>query len=251
MALHLCSYNVRYAGLDTGEHAWPRRRDGVAELLRVARPDVICLQEVWREQLADLRERLPDYSWIGRRVLDGEHTPIGYRPDRIALDDWSVFALSETPAALTVPGWDAAVPRITTRATLRTDGGDRLAVFSTHLDHEDERARLEGARLLRDRAAALDPPVVVAGDLNCAATDPPVRKLTAGRLVDARALAATPLHGPSATFTDFGATAAQRDHVLVDRTTDVARVATLPGRDDSGRYPSDHLPVVAALSLPT
>lgn len=249
MALHLCTYNVRYAGLDTGERAWDRRRDGVVRLLRVARPDVICLQEVWREQLPDLRERLPEYGWLGRRVLDGEHTPIGYRSDRLALDDWTVFALSESPEAVTVPAWDAALPRLTTRATFRTGAGDRFAVFSTHLDHVGERARLEGARLLRDRAAALDPPVVVAGDLNCAATDPPARALTAGRLVDARALAPTPPHGPSATFTDFGATASQRDHVLVDRAMDVAWVATLPGRDDRGRYPSDHLPVVAALSV--
>lgn len=287
MSIRLLSYNVRYADIDGGEHAWAERRDGVASVVRFHRPDVVCLQEVWRGQLADLRDRLPAYEWTGREVLDGHHTPVGYRSDRFAGTDTRVFALSETPEALTVPGWDANVPRLTTRTTLVDEGADaRFVVFDTHFDHEGDRARLESARLLAGRVRDLDEPAVVAGDLNCGPGQPPYRALTdGGPLVDARTASAEPPHGPSGTYNEFEnprtppyesertrageapnrhasgtpdhgagealdhATGEALDHVLVTPAFEVRRHGVLTDRDGRGLYPSDHFPVVVDLRL--
>lgn len=255
-AVRLLSYNVRYAGLDTGPNAWEGRRDGVASDVRFHRPDVVALQEVWMTQLDDLRDRLPALDWVGHRVLDGEHTPIGYRPDRFAVTDSEVFALSETPDAYDRPGWDATLPRLTTRATLRsTRSASRVTVLSTHFDHEGERARRESARLLRDRVADVEGPAIVAGDLNCGRTDEPYRLLTAdGRgagLADARAVAAEPPHGPAATYNDFDAPRPGEtlDHVLVTDDVDVDLYGVPTTVDRRGRYPSDHFPVVVDVHL--
>lgn len=265
--LRLLSYNVRYAGLDTGANAWEQRRDGVASVVGFHRPDVVALQEVWMTQLDDLREWLPSFEWTGERILDGEHTPVGHRPDRFAVTDREVFALSDDPETYEVPGWDASLPRVTTRVSFRAvESGARFAVFNTHFDHEGTQARLESARLLRDRVADLDVPAVVAGDLNCGDDDPPYRVLAGGReahgdengdsedrdgdsrtgLTDARTVAADPPHGPETTFNDFDAPRPgdRMDHVFVTDGIAVRRYGVPTDLDRRGQYPSDHFPVV-------
>ncbi|WP_255149631.1 endonuclease/exonuclease/phosphatase family protein [Halorarius halobius] len=247
MAVTLLSFNVRYSGLDTGDRAWERRRDAVASVVARATPDVLCLQEVWRGQLTDLRERLPDYAWVGRSVAGGEHTPVGYDADRFALDDWGAFGLSETPEAPERPGWDAALPRVTTWARL-WDGDRSLTAVSTHFDHEGERARRESADLLADWVTDREEPVALAGDLNCEPHDPPhARLVDEGPLADAGRTDGAASSVP--TFTDFGGPDGGRrlDYVLLTDELRVERFDVLDARPDGG-YPSDHDPVVVDLA---
>lgn len=248
--LRVCSYNIRYAGLDEGRVAWPKRRDGVAGALRLYRPDAVALQECWLEQLPDLRARLPAYEWVAHPDRNGEHTPIGYRPDRLEHVDSGAFGLAPG-GERAVPAWDADIPRQVTHARLRDrESGEPFTLFSVHLDHRGERARTEGAKLLRERLP--DGRVLLAGDYNCSTADPPYRTLTAV-LDDARA-EATHVLGPEETYVGFdGAgfgedepTARRLDYVLL-RGFEVDAYAVGPAVDDDWHYPSDHLPVVVDL----
>jgi endonuclease/exonuclease/phosphatase family metal-dependent hydrolase len=250
VTIRLLTYNVRYAALDDGENAWEHRRDGVASVLGFHAPDVICLQEVWRGQLADLRARLPGYEWAHGDVANGEHTPIGYRPERVDVVDRTAFSLSETPADLNAYDWDAAVPRVTTAATLRDVETDvRFRACSTHFDHQSPAARRRSAGLLADRLADRSAPTVLAGDLNCTPGDDPYRTLRDAGFRDARAVADAP-HGPEATFNDWAGPQPGRriDHVLVDG-FDVDRFGVLADLDGRGQYPSDHFAVLADLGI--
>jgi endonuclease/exonuclease/phosphatase family metal-dependent hydrolase len=297
--IRVLSYNVRYDNRHDGHDAWHARRDGVADLVRFHRPDVVGFQEPLPDQRADLRERLPEYEFLGRgrkRDGDGEGCPIGVRTDRWRAVDDGTFWLSETPADPSV-GWDAVHPRIATWARIRpraeTDGPTppadaALLVVNTHLDHVGARARRESARLLRERTADLAAggagsgdasrdgsmdgsgrlPRVLVGDFNCTAGSEPHRILTgSGRGAgdgstegpDDRdggsdedfndAAAAAVRHGPRTSLTDFSRLIDGRriDHVLVSSGIEVEAFATLADRDDRGRYPSDHLPVLARL----
>ena len=247
--LRLCSYNLRYAGLDTGENAWANRRDGVASVLRFHAPDVVCLQEVWQAQLPDLRERLPDYEWVATDASNGEHTPIGYRPDRFSVVEGGAFSLSETPGDLDAYDWDAAIPRVTTEATLEDDAtGDRFAVVNTHFDHVSGEARRRGADLLADRLDDRETPTVLAGDFNCTPDDRPYRTLTGAGFRDARSAADAP-HGPEVTYNGFEEPQPGKriDHVFVDG-FDVSRFGVLADLDARARYPSDHFALLADLS---
>jgi endonuclease/exonuclease/phosphatase family metal-dependent hydrolase len=263
--LRVASYNVRYAGLDDGARAWPRRRDAVAATVRLHRPDVLCLQEVWQDQLPDLRERLPTYEWVAERNGRGEHTPIGYRPARVRPEPGTTgtFALAPDPAAIGESAWDAAVPRIATEARLRDRGTDRsFDLVNVHFDHRGRVARAESARLVRDRLGGA--PALVVGDLNARPASGPYRLLTGhdggtGPLVDARRVAATP-HGPGVTYVGFGGEGVEEgtdydpsrdrrlDHVLA-RGVDVELYAVATDVDASWRHPSDHLPVVTDLRV--
>ncbi|WP_066412850.1 endonuclease/exonuclease/phosphatase family protein [Halorubrum aethiopicum] len=286
--IRVLSYNVRYDNRHDGHDAWYARRDGVADLVRFHRPDVVAFQEPLPAQRDDLRERLPEYALLGRgRKRDdaGEGCPIGVRTDRWRAVDDGTFWLSETPAEPST-GWDAAHPRIATWARIRPreepDGpagpaDSPLLVVNTHLDHVSARARRESARLLRERIPELaavdgedgdagsadDPfdgservPRVLVGDFNCTAGSDPHRILTgddpdggAGDALRDAAAAADVRHGPRTSLTDFSRLIDNRriDHVLVSSTVETEAFATLADRDDRGRYPSDHLPVLARL----
>ncbi|ELZ37590.1 endonuclease/exonuclease/phosphatase family protein [Halorubrum tebenquichense] len=282
-AIRVLSYNVRYANRGDHHDAWHDRRDAVGRLVRFHRPDIAAFQEPLPGQRRDLRERLPGYEFVGRgREADGEGEgcPVAVRSDRWEVTESDTFWLSETPAEPST-GWDASYPRIATwarveRAATDPDGGDALLVVNTHFDHVSARARRESARLLRDRlperATASETesdeavPVVLVGDLNCTPGSEPHRILVgddgdnedtaepadedALTLRDAAA-AADLRHGPETSLTDFARLIDGRriDHALVSPELSVEAFATLADRDDRGRYPSDHLPILARLSL--
>ena len=233
MALRLLTYNVRYATLDTGENAWERRRDGVASLIRFHDPDVVCLQEVWQDQLEDVREHLSGYEWAFERTSSGEHTPVGYRAGRFTALETEALSLSETPADLHAMDWGTTVPRVTTAVRLSApDADESFVVASVHLDHDSPAAREHGASLLADRFGDRAGPTVVAGDFNCTPDDPPYRTMTgAAGLRDARNVAPAP-HGPEATYNDFEAPQRDRrlDYVFLDG-FDVGRFGVLTDLD--------------------
>ncbi|PAU85584.1 endonuclease/exonuclease/phosphatase [Halorubrum salipaludis] len=285
-AIRVLSYNVRYANRGDHHDAWHDRRDAVGRLVRFHRPDVAAFQEPLPEQREDLRERLPDYEFVGRgRKADGEGEgcPIAVRADRFEVLDGGTFWLSETPSEPST-GWDADYPRIATWARVRaTDGDAALFLVNTHFDHVSARARRESARLLRERlpglaggdaggntgdGANVQSPVVLVGDLNCTAgsdphrilvgdepeagTEPAAEPADGDRLALRDAAAAADLrHGPETSLTDFARLIDGRriDHALVSPEVGVEAFATLADRDDRGRYPSDHLPILARLEL--
>ncbi len=183
--------------------------------------------------------------------------------------------------------WVRVRPRASPEGPVVPAGGSFLVV-NTHFDHAGVRARRESARILAERLPKLAAgtgngggdeegedggdnedggngrlPVVFVGDLNCTAGSEPHRilvedgptrdgehSLTTADLRDAAA-AADVRHGPSTSITDFDRLIDGRriDHVLVSPDVGVEAFATLADRDDRGRYPSDHLPVLARLRL--
>ncbi|WP_435096677.1 endonuclease/exonuclease/phosphatase family protein [Halarchaeum sp. P4] len=252
--VRVMTYNVRVDTPEDGANVWRHRRDAVASTVRYHAPDVLGLQEPLAAQLEDLRERLPAYRFVGQSRASaeaaGEYVPIGYRPERFELRNHDTFWLSETPDIEGSVGWDATHPRVCTRATLRERAsGEVVVVFCVHLDHKGRTARRNGAELVRERAVGVpNGRVVVLGDFNCEAGDPPYERLTSS-FRDARACA-THDHGPNTSRTDFRSLIADWtiDHVFVDDAWTVKGRAACSDQYDDGRYPSDHLPVVVDLA---
>lgn len=262
--LRVMSFNIRYDNPDDGPNAWPHRRDRVAGLIRFHEADVVGVQEAEAHQLAELDARLPGFARTGVGRADGraagEFSAILYRADRLALLDSGTFWLSGTPEVPGSKGWDTAIERIATWGRFedrRT--GCRHLHLNTHFDHVGERARQESARLIRRRLASLAAglPVVVTGDLNALPGSAPYDILTreempgaAPPLVDAFHATRAPHYGPTATWTEFRAIEPGRriDYVMVSPGVAVLSHAILPDYWE-GRFPSDHLPVIASLAI--
>jgi endonuclease/exonuclease/phosphatase family metal-dependent hydrolase len=264
-AFRVVSYNIRHAVLDDGPNAWSRRREAVLDLLDALSPAVVGLQESTGDQHAEVESGLPGYGWAG--VADdpgnGEHNPIGVG-SRFDIHDAGTMWLSETPDVPGSVGWDGSFARAATRVDLRDETtGRELSVFNAHFDHEGPTARERSAALLRDRVRSLPPAreAVVMGDLNCRPGSNPYDVLARddgldqgdnvdanGTLADTRAVAED-VSGPETTVTSFTALDPDRrlDHVFVTSGLAVERYRACDHTDDSGRYPSDHLPVVVRL----
>lgn len=271
------TWNIRYDNSGDGVHAWPRRADGVVAHLKDGGLDVIGLQEVLPHQLVAIKTGLPEYEVFARsRERDksrGEAVPILWRRDRWRLDEANSthFWLSETPEVPGSMSWNTACTRMVTMVRLVPvkSGSTRSPIWvcNLHLDHRSAEARLEGARLIRKRLAAMtaahpDEPVIVLGDFNTAPDSPPIAALRApgddGAFVDAwasvtdRAADApegTPMGTPIGTWNGWDADArgGRIDLVLV-RGLAVEAADILRPTHDAGPL-SDHWPVRAVLIL--
>jgi endonuclease/exonuclease/phosphatase family metal-dependent hydrolase len=233
-------------------------------MIRFHGADLVGLQEALRGQIADLEAALPGFGWFGTgrsAERDGEHCAVLFRRERLELLAESTFWLSETPEVAGSRGWDAALPRIVTWGRLRDRrSGAVFHLLNTHFDHLGETARRQSARLLLRKAAEIaghDGPVVITGDLNSTPDSEPYRILTAPvppgeppGLVDAFFVSQHPHHGPTSSWNAFRAIEPGRriDFVLVRSPVEVLQHGILSDTFD-GRFPSDHLPLVAEIAL--
>jgi endonuclease/exonuclease/phosphatase family metal-dependent hydrolase len=249
--LRIMTYNVRFNNPLDGEHAWPRRKDRVASLIRCHQPDVVGVQEALKEQVDDLAAPLEGYAWFGtgRDGGDrGEFCAIFYRQQRLHLDKGSTFWLSETPDVAACKGWDADCPRIVTWGKFKDVMSERSYYhFNTHIDHRGLVARRESVKQLiaSVQALAQDAPAGITGDFNFIEAFASYELLRQAFL-DAYYASEAEHEGPVGTFHGFEVSAApgiRIDYVFVTPEVKVLRYATLSDSQE-GFYPSDHLPVL-------
>ncbi len=259
------SWNIRYNNPDDGVNAWPHRKDWVAEIISENKVDIAGFQEVLVGQLEDLKQRLPqmDAYGVGRDdgQAAGEFSPIFYRRDRFEMLEKSTFWLSPTPDQIGSKGWDAALPRIASWLKLKDrQSGSVFFVVNTHFDHKGSQARIESAGLIgrKLREEFSEHPVVLTGDFNTTPGTPPYQTLVHPDSKDEAAFLDTFQHsisepeGPNSTWNGFREIAAgQRiDFIFTTGSTKVQNLRILTDQRD-GRFPSDHLPVVSELELPS
>lgn len=252
------TFNIRFDNPQDGEDAWPHRREKVASMIRFHGARIVGLQEALRRQIDDLQAALPGFAWVGvPRVpgKDDEHCALFYDKERFELLDQGTFWLSPTPDVPGSKGWDAALPRIATWVKLRERTiRASVHVFNTHFDHRGEEARKESARLLLrqvERIAGERGAAIVMGDLNATPDSEACRTLSAGPVLrDAFRATRDPHHGPTSSWNGFKAIELGRriDYVLVSRGIDVRQHGILSDTFD-GRFPSDHLPVLAEVAI--
>ena len=264
-SIRVMTYNIRYDNPGDGDNRWLRRRDAMGKFIAAEKIDIAGLQEVLIGQARDLEERLPEFAWYGLGRDDGmtkgELSPLFYRKDRFERLGEGTFWLSTTPDDVGSKGWDAALPRVCSWLKLRDKtGGSEWLAFNTHFDHRGEQARENSAALLRGRISTIagGTSLVLTGDFNCTASDAPYETLTAKKseaaatgdpLEDARAISSTEPAGPDSTWNGFRQIVPGRtiDFIFVRRAK-VHGHRVLDPREE-GRFLSDHLPVVAEISL--
>jgi len=170
------------------------------------------------------------------------------------------FWLSKTPDVPGSKDWLSAVPRIVTWVKLRTreEPVRTFYHFNTHFDPASKWAQIESAKLLRRRMAEIagSSPAIVTGDFNAHAGNETYKTLFGeeggeGLTFIDSFRAAHPQHqGNEGTYHLPGNVRVPRRidwilHTLHFRTVG----ADVDLKDNAGRFPSDHYPVVADLRL--
>ncbi|MGQ8336997.1 endonuclease/exonuclease/phosphatase family protein [Sunxiuqinia sp. A32] len=252
--LKVMTYNIRYDNPDDLQNNWKYRKDFAANMIHFYDVDIFGTQEVLKNQLDDLLDRLPEYTSLGVGRFDGktegEYSAIFYKTDKYEVLDDGHFWLSETPEVAGSMGWDAACERIVTWGIFKEiETGNRFAFVNTHFDHRGRKARKESALMLNkevSRIVAEDLPVIVTGDFNAIETSEPIQTiLEDGILLDTRKLAPI-VYGPSWTSHSFGQIPFEKrniiDYIFVTKDFSVEKYASISDRLDS-TYLSDHNPV--------
>jgi endonuclease/exonuclease/phosphatase family metal-dependent hydrolase len=258
-ALVVMTYNVRSASRGSPV-AWDLRRPLMRECLRQYSPDVIGTQEAYFQQLKDLIEDFPEYAWIGQcrdGGSSGEFTAVFYRKSRFEPLAFDHFWLSDTPETIGSKTWGSQLPprmvtwvRVLDRQTKR-----EFYVFTTHVDG-NKQAQEKSVRLIRQRVAALEPvlPVLLTGDFNAVPGKDKAYDLLVGDefFADSWTRARERRGEGFSTFNGFKTLVKNErriDWILARGVVTVEAAETVTFARE-GKFPSDHLPVVAWLRFP-
>lgn len=251
--INIITYNIRLNVASDGVNAWPNRKDNVKALVKFYDADILCVQEALPEQFDYLSEGT-DFDVVGVGRDDGkrkgEFSAVYFNKNRFVKKDGGTFWLSPTPD---VPskGWDAALNRVCSWVRLYDKSNKKeFLVFNTHYDHVGVQARIESAKLLKQKIQEIAPklPVVFTGDLNVTPETEAIATIKSF-LTDSKEVSIEPPYGPDGTFNAFKWDSPLKnriDYVFVNKAFKVQKYAVLSDSKDQ-RYYSDHLPVFVRL----
>lgn len=249
------SYNIRLlTPYDTDSLHWDARKPATIEMINQEKPDAFGLQEAVDEQVAYIEENCPQYVRVGVGRDDGdkagEFMAVFYLRDRFELIDYSTIWLSETPDTVSM-GWDAAYPRTATTVILRDKATDKeFAYINTHFDHKGKVARIESAKMVAERIAAIKAEgiesIVAGGDFNSRLEDSmliPMQEALGYARSD------SPVTDNKGTFNDWGRVTDGRviDHFFYTGVTP-KEYHTLDG-NYGVPYISDHYPIAFTFEM--
>lgn len=256
--IKVMSYNIRLDVASDGENRWDARKDKVAGLMNYYEADFIDGQEVQHHQLKYLSEKLNGYSYIGVGRDDGkeegEYSCIFYRKDKFTLIRQSTFWLSPSPDSVSF-GWDAACRRVCTYGLFKSKKTKQFFwVFNTHLDHMGKTARLESVKLIIKKITELNTnnyPVILSGDFNSRPEDEPSQYVMAN-MQNSRSISQQ-VYGSADTWNAFKFNEKPNgciDYIFLShyKYITVSKFATLTDSYDM-KYPSDHFPILATITI--
>jgi endonuclease/exonuclease/phosphatase family metal-dependent hydrolase len=161
------------------------------------------------------------------------------------------FWFSESPKVPGSKSWDSSLPRMTAWVDLGFDASNRsVRIYGTHYDHRGSEARLRASEMIVAHAEGLER-VIVMGDLNARAENPPVKVFLDDGFESAVSTALP--DETRGTFNGFrdetgGGRGRRIDFVLLRGALQAESAAILGGRVQ-GLFPSDHDAVTASVVL--
>lgn len=255
--MNVATFNIRMKTSRDVGNLWEERKTAVSDLIKFHSFAVFGVQEAFLEQLEDMQQDLPAYSYFGVGRDDGaqkgEYSAVFYDTSRFALLKEGTFWLSDTDITRPNKGWDAALPRICTWGVFRDKLNDREFIFmNTHFDHIGVEARKESAKLILQKAKELasNTPLILTGDFNVDQHDEAYFTIVESGLVADAYEKASFKYAPNSTFNGWGKSihpTKRIDHVFITAPFKVHKYGILTDTY-LGKFPSDHFPVMVQLA---
>ncbi len=257
----IMSFNIRFNSvLDFGLDNWYFRRPFVAEFLIEKGCDIVCMQEVTRQQYnditADLGSEYEIYWWKRDQDRRAEGLAILLKKGVFEVLDEGVFWLSDTPEVMS-KSW-CETYRICVFLELKFLEGDLppFCVYNVHLDHKVAEAQTKGIELVDEVATARGCHAIICGDFNCDEGGNPSdafidahEKYLDCRLDSRRSL------GRRNTYNGFGSVeynpaSTPIDHIMTDTYFYPDTFTLCLDRPNNGGYYSDHYAIIAEIIAP-
>ncbi len=269
--LNLASFNIRLDTTDDTDYKdWQSRKANCAQVVRDHKFDVFGLQEVLANQQSDIKALLTEYDFyfVGRDSgQTGEAVGVGYLKSSFELLEWGRFWLSDTPDRPSNSlNWGGMTrKRVAAWVKLcHKESGKAFYFLSTHLEvNNSGKSYAEVRKLSADLIISrmkeennLDQPLFVVGDMNPESDEEAALQAFRAAYKDSFRVAEEKgvRQGPKATYQAFDpsrdlnkASSHPSDFVFYTD-GDITRFAALTDKFN-GYYPSDHLPVIASITL--
>lgn len=250
--MRVLSFNVLCYGKE--DHFWTDRAPCVIKVIKEYAPDSFGVQEAHKEWMDVLCENLPEYGFVGVGREDGkdkgEFSAVFYKKDKFKVIDSGNFWLSETPDKPGL-GWDAACVRICSYAELESvDDCASYVHINTHLDHIGVQARIQGVKMIKEKAASFGgKPVVCTGDFNVDQDTDCYIEMVSDNMVDARKV--SPETSDALTFHGFDPDKTKNiiDFVFLDKNTIKPVKFDVVDKKTDGIFYSDHYAVYADFEI--
>lgn len=266
--IRVMSYNLLFDTKDAELNVidrWPQRSSRVAQMIKLVKPDIICSQELQRNQLNDLMDSLKDeFSFYGEPIKDND----------IERDIDGIFYLTNRFKLLSSRVHLIGTPNHNHTLThchfLDLHTKKEFIIFNTHLPYSSPEERVLSAHFIVKQVQATTLPVILAGDLNTISQRLDYRglpfydgdfvkhMLLKGGLFNSIECSLLGHLGPLSTFTNgpdsnngipfvgTGVPGIILDHVFVNKDIKVLLHA-IDSACIEGRFPSDHMPVIVDL----
>jgi endonuclease/exonuclease/phosphatase family metal-dependent hydrolase len=256
--MKIATFNLRYDNKRDSGNLWVDRAPIVSALIRFHDFDVFGTQEGLKNQLDDISQALPEYTRYGAGRDDGkdkgEHSAIFFKTSEFKLLKSGDFWLSETPDKPSL-GWDATCcNRISSWVYLQhKKSGKKFYMFNAHFDHQGVKARVESSKLILKKIGeiAAGQPAIFTGDLNGSQTSEWYLTLANSDILKDSFKQVKYPYINNASFNSFGRFRKSLDvidHIFITKHFSASKWGVLTDTY-YGKFPSDHFPVVAYLTL--
>jgi len=251
--------NGKKVDVRDGMQVWEKRAPLIKKFLRHHEVDVCGSQELFKNQIEDMRDLEDVYGIFGTTTMPSRdklghknhNNIIFYKKSRLELLESGVFWLSETPEKESL-GWGAKYARNCNWGKFRDKKtGKIFFYFNTHFHHIGENVKFESAKLMvsKIREIAGAAPLFFTGDLNSGADSRAIAEIkNSGFLKDAREVCKTEPYGAEGTFSRYQPTV----NILLDwifvQNVEVEKYAVYHEIID-GVFLSDHYPVLAKVKI--
>ena len=252
-SLRILSLNLHNTG---SESEFITRCESITALAADADPDLIGIQELTDYMPQDLPYLTDRYAFYGKSRnsrLSDERSCILYRKERFRRIDAKTLWLSDTPEEPGSKFTFSVFPRIVTIMVLEDlESGKVFTFANTHLDHLLPGTRIKQCAVLRDllRDNMLGEFLILTGDFNSTAVDPGAMLLLHDPDLRLRNLEDPDLKSSIHGFLQSAVSHYRPiDLIMASDFLNADLVKHLSGLY-AGKFPTDHMPLLAEISLP-
>ncbi|WP_215222727.1 endonuclease/exonuclease/phosphatase family protein [Echinicola shivajiensis] len=246
-------------------NGWESRKDIVFEVLGNELPDIICFQEVLKNQQVDLENYFSQYDAFGfyGPEMDNHNNgyygiaknPIFYLRDRYELVGAGTYWLSDKPHLGGSKSWGTARARHVNWVRLKDkNSGKEFRVVNTHLDHISQLARDHQITMIMEECSQYkdDFTQILTGDFNQDAKSIGIKTIKRYGWEDSYE-SVNGLMDAGYTVHGFKGAGLDKKSGKVDfvffKGEGSVKSASVIKKEKNGKYPSDHFFVSAELEF--
>jgi endonuclease/exonuclease/phosphatase family metal-dependent hydrolase len=257
--MRIMTFNLRADFILDINNRWKDRVHIACELINKNNCDIIGVQELTSSMYEDVSRELSNYRVVGKpraKKISSERNDILVSEKHEILES-NTFWLSESPEEVGSSIWYSIYPRICTTAVIRLNNNKVLRVYNTHLDCFFPKARQYGLNKIEHyigRQYEEDGlPVILMGDFNATPNSRLIKKFSESTDSNKKFIAVQESKRNiynMPTMSKFKGSKKGRhiDYIFVSEDVDIINTEIVD-YNNSGRYPSDHYPILADLKI--